>query len=761
MKKGFYLSGLLFLCFLLNGFRVQASVGSTGDGIPTITAPLANITTCPSLLVYFSAHATDSSIATDSVHYAWQVSADSGATWTNISNGGAYFRANTDSLQITADTSLGGNMYRFIATNDSGSVTSNAAFLTVIPLPFVSPVSGPDTLCAGSSIVLTDLGSGGLWSSANSRASVNIAGVVTGLIAGLDTITYKVTNICGSPSASRNIFIKVSNNPGVITNASAICVGSTVALADTATGGVWSSSNPSSATVDASGVVNGFAEGIDTIKYTITNADGCVTVASAVVRVDTTVVALPVTGPATTCIGATINLMNTNVNGTWTWTVSNGNATINSAGMVTGVSNGTDTFTYSFSNACNAVPSSAMVYVDTVLNHGAISGLSSVCAGSWISLSETTPGGVWISSNTGTAIVDASGDVTGESAGSVIISYYLTNGCGASIATYSVNVISSAAPITGLDSVGIGNMITLADATTGGTWSSTNTGIATVNSTGVVTGIGTGLGTILYTVTNFCGTSSSMFTVTVGPLPSAGTITGPDSVCIGSNVTLADAAAPGGAWSASNGNATVNASGVVSGLTYGKDTIYYAVTTGFGTTKISKVMKISRPPVDSLVYPATTALGETIDISGYPVGGVWTTTNNIVAEIVSGHFLAILQGGADTVIYTATNACGSTSDSFVIHPPVLNLAVGGVNTANASLNIYPNPSHGEFILNLESDKTEQAVVTITNVVGERVKEVVTTTNVKFDINLDQPAGIYFLSAKTADGTYSAKINIVK
>jgi len=73
---------------------------------------------------------------------------------------------------------------------------------------------------------------------------------------------------------------------------------------------------------------------------------------------------------------------------------------------------------------------------------GSISGLTSVCAGSSITLSESAPGGSWSSSNASVATVSG-GAVAGVAAGAVTISYSVTNSCGTRSATYTVTVVST------------------------------------------------------------------------------------------------------------------------------------------------------------------------------------------------------------------------------------------------------------------------------------------------------------------------------
>ena len=87
--------------------------------------------------------------------------------------------------------------------------------------------------------------------------------------------------------------------------------------------------------------------------------------------------------------------------------------------------------------------------------------------------------------------------------------------------------------------------------------------------------------------------------------------------------------------------------------------------------------------------------------------------------------------------------------------------MNNVGRANASLNVYPNPNQGEFTLNLSSSVSEEAVVTVTNIVGQKVKEFTIITNKETNVTLDQPAGLYLLTANTTSGKYSAKVTIAK
>jgi uncharacterized protein YjdB len=113
---------------------------------------------------------------------------------------------------------------------------------------------------------------------------------------------------------------------------------------------------------------------------------------------------------------------------------------------------------------------------------------------------------------------------TGVSSGTATISYILTNGCGSDTATTIVNVNglpASAGTITGVTTLYTGTTTTLSDTTGSGSWSSSNTSVATVDAAGVVYGVSAGTANISYAVTNSCGSIWAVVTVTVSDVISS------------------------------------------------------------------------------------------------------------------------------------------------------------------------------------------------------------------------------------------------
>jgi len=605
------------------------------------------------------------------------------STLTDTSDGGAgtwsssaIAVASVSATGVITGMSAGSAVISYMVTNLCGSAVSTVN-VTVNPLPNAGVISGTDSVCLGSTTPLTDAGSLGIgvWSSSNTAiASVSGSGVVTGIEAGIATITYATTNSCGTKDTTYSVKVNALPNPGIISGNRDVCFGFTTTLTDSNSVGVgsWSSSNTSIAMVNGSGVVTGITPGTVLISYTATNSCGAIADTFSVV-VQGIPFAGVISGLTSFCAGATTSLSDPTPGGTWS-SADSAIATVNSSGLVIGITGGNVVISYAVANSCGTRAATADVVVDPLPNPGVITGSPLLCLGSFDILTDTAAGGTgtWSSSNTAVATVSSAGVVSGVTLGNVTITYALTNSCGSRDTTFAMSIITlpNAGTITGIDSVCQAATISLSDTVSGGVWSVSNAGIATVSATGAVTGINLGTDTIFYSVTNTCGTVVTSFMVTVKPLPNAGTITGTFSVCAGSATTLSDAGSVGtGVWSSSNASvASVSASGIVSGNTAGIATITYAVTNSCGsmdTTTSFVVVPLPTPGTisgtDSVCVGATITLTDTTN----PGAAVWSSSNTALAT-VSGGVVTGVSAGVDTIYYTVTTVCGTVNTSMVI-----------------------------------------------------------------------------------------------
>jgi hypothetical protein len=132
----------------------------------------------------------------------------------------------------------------------------------------------------------------------------------------------------------------------------------------------------------------------------------------------------------------------------------------------------------------------------------------------------------------------------------VSLNYLNASGCastGPVSNTITVQATAQIAPLAGTQTVCAGSTVNFSTTSTGGTWSSSNTAIATVNpNTGVVTGVAAGTATMTYTILNsttWCPPSTATRTVTVLPTPvvNAGTDA---TICSGQTTALSGSVTP-------------------------------------------------------------------------------------------------------------------------------------------------------------------------------------------------------------------------
>jgi hypothetical protein len=291
--------------------------------------------------------------------------------------------------------------------------------------------------------------------------------------------------------------------------------------------------------------------------------------------------------------------------------------------------------------------------------------------------------------------------------------------------------------ISGVTSVCQGATITMGNTTTGGSWSSGSTSIATIGSAdGIVTGIAAGTAAITYSSYGYSTTTM----VTVTGIPAAGPITGATSVCEGAAVTLTGGTA-GGTWTSSTSGASV-AGGVVTGVTAGSAIISYTVSNVCGADTATLPITIDPLPVAGTVTAApTVCIGATVTVSSTAAGGTWSSADASVS--VSGAVVTGVSAGTASISYFVTNSCGSAS----VFTPITVIdcaAAASVSTLSGAGNLllYPVPAGNELFI---ANGSILGRVTIRDIYGR------TVLNVQYDaaeavINLsDLAVGTYFLS----------------
>jgi len=574
-----------------------------------------------------------------------------------------------------------------ITYNSGGSPVAICPFPITVETT-VSPTvsSSTTTICSGGlPLLLSPNPPGGSWSSSNTAiASVNASsGAVSGLAGGTFTITYTYTNSCGSFPAAPYA-MTVDPDPGAITGPAAVCAGSTITLSDPTghSGGGWLSGNTAVASVNSSsGVVTGEGAGTAIISYSApTECPGVSAIATTTVEVDVPITAT-VTGTQAICAGSTTTLAGSPSGGTWSSSRTAIATVDGTAGIVTGVTAGTANITYTITNSCGVYSSYQTVTVN-VLPDADMSGPNAVCAGGTMSLTDATTGGTWTSGNTAIGTIgSSSGIIYGVSAGLFQITYTVTGGDGCTVTEWDTREVDeplTVSSITGTASVCEGASTALADAMTGGSWSSTATTIATTDVSGAVYGAAAGTATISYSITNACGTYAATQVVTVHPVPDAGTLSGsPLIFCYSSGAVLTSSGTSGGTWASSTTTvATVIASAdpgvaLVYGVAAGTTTITYTVTSIYGcgspSTATRTVTVDGTPSAGTITGTATVCVGASTALADATTGGTWSSSSAWVATVSSAGAVYGVSGAATaTITYTFTNACGNAHTTQVV-----------------------------------------------------------------------------------------------
>jgi hypothetical protein len=250
--------------------------------------------------------------------YQWQVSTNSGSTWADITN------ETSSSLSLTGLTLTdNGNLYRCLL--NSGAITSNSASLSVNAASVAGTISSDQAICSSASAAnITLLGNTGIiqWQVSSDNSSfANITNataspLTSAQIGSLSATRYYrsvvTSGVCSATNSSVvTITVTTSPNAGTLSGTQAVCVGATTTFSSNGdSGGAWSSSNSSTASINSSGTVTGVAAGTATMTYTITGTGGCTNATSTrtvtVNPIPTNVTAN--SSNASICNGSAVNL---------------------------------------------------------------------------------------------------------------------------------------------------------------------------------------------------------------------------------------------------------------------------------------------------------------------------------------------------------------------------------------------------------------------------------------------------------------------
>lgn len=242
-----------------------------------------------------------------------------------------------------------------------------------------------------------------------------------------------------------------------------------------------------------------------------------------------------------------------------------------------------------------ALSAGATLTVNRNGNAGTINGISPVCLfnSPTYTIIGGDPGGTWASSNTNVATVNPSGIVFGVSPGTATITYTVTGCSGDVVASKLISVTDAvnAGTVSGPQTLCAGTMATYTtNGDNGGSWSSSNTNVATVNaSSGSVMTIGAGTTDITYTVTGCLGTATASQTLTVNATPQGSLSANGPFVGSGTGMLTFTASEGSGPFTVvyNDGVANRTVSNVLSGVPFATFTNPVTTTTNYSLVSVS------------------------------------------------------------------------------------------------------------------------------------------------------------------------------
>ena len=706
------------ICFNATGTPATQIYTVTGEGGSTATQPQLQITySCTGVTgvaatlaspVCLGSTFTLSGAATGAGTYAW--------------TGPAGFSSTDQNPSLTATASSAG-VYTFTAYYNAPGGCGVTRTVTVTNNTPPTAITGNTTPCAGGYTTLASTPLTGTWS-INSTSGATLSGstVHAGSTTGATTVSYTLPSGCRVTAG-----ITTLDTPTVITGPSSLCSGVPTTYTSSPASGIWNVNPSGIASINPStGVFNGASLGTATITYTGPNT--CTTTRAVSVLVPPA----PITsssGSFDLCPLLSIVLSDAIPGGTWSTTGSN--ASITSAGVVTGNTIGIAPIVYS--NICGT----ATANINVTPPPDPITGVFSACVNQASLLHNTTPGGLWTSSDASIAAAAAGfGTVTGVNQGTATITFTAPSGC---IATTPFTVYPNPTPILGIARACAGGGTSLlSDASLGGVWSTADPFVASVGTTGMVTGVSAANTNITYTypITG-CYTT---VTFTVNPLPVA--ITGNNAFCALKSDTLFDLSL-GGTWTSGNNSiAAVSSTGLVSGISGGTTNITYTLPTGCYRTRPVIIHPLPNPVISFDWYV------NTFSVPAYYVSYQWYFNGDAVPGAVS-RYKAATENGNYSVYVVDTFGCEKMSPVYVL----TNLAVGQSNVGEA-ITLAPNPTTGN--INIVSPVKVNAIVS-----GLEGKVVLSQNDAQtLDLSM-LPDGMYFVTITDEQGNKLTTRKIVK
>lgn len=597
------------------------------------------------------------------------------------------------------DTSYSSSVYgeyKAIVTNFMGcSIESNS--ILVNPQSSVSSSSKSNQIiCSGSEIepIVFSVPSSSKVSFENlpigisgelKENQVSIKG--NSSTSGVYTYKVRIQTACLDTTLVGNISVIAANLPSEIFGPSTICIGSQIQLSNSVESGLWMSSDPTIIAINSKGQCFGVKEGTASISYSILQ-NGCKSSVSKLISVTESVSLGQIQGVNSICLGNSSKLSMSSVKGIWS-SLKPDIASVDSFGLVKSLKSGIAVIR--FESGDIGCTSQVQKEITIESAPSIISNESyDVCVGSALKIPYSAKSGVWVSTDSLVVSVDQNGLALAISSGNadVFFNLYSDNQCPSSIikSSFTVKPLFDINPIEGDSSVCLGNKIILSNSTLNGTWSSSNSGIASISNTGQVTALESGTVTIGYTVIRNGCTKVETKLIKVLGLEIVSAIEGDSVVCKGGTIKLSSSTQNGKWASASPSNITIDSIGNVKGIKAGKSIISYTVSNASGClTTVTKELTVPSDPQIVSISSNIVCLGDSKQMSIATLGGVWSSSKPSIATVDSDGVVKAISTGSSDILYSVNASNGCIASVFKSAVEVPNVPVPGIITGNLSI----------------------------------------------------------------------------
>jgi hypothetical protein len=618
---------------------------------------------------------------------------------------------NASTGAITPSSSTAGTytvIYTLAAAGGCSAVIAQASvIITALPSATISYPSSPFCKTLTSAQPVTRIGtSGGSYSSSPTGLIINAStGAITpsSSIAGTYTVIYTLAAAGGCAAVSTTTSVTITTAPSAAINypSSPFCKTLTSAQPVTRTGtsGGSYSSSPTGLIINAStGAItpSSSTAGTYTVIYTLAAAGGCAAVSTTTSVTISTAPSATISYPSSAFCKTLTSAQSATRIGT-----SGGSYSSSPTGLIINASTGAITpssstagtytviYTIAAAGVCSAVSTTTSVTITTAPS-ATISYPSSPFCKTLTSAQPVTrtgtSGGAYSSSPTGLIINASTGAITPSSsiAGTYTVIYTLAaGGCAAVSTTTNVTITTAPSATISYPSSPFCKTLTSAQpvtrtGTSGGSYSSSPTGLIINASTGAITPSSSTAGTytVIYTIAaaGICSSVITTTSVTIRTAPSA-TISYPSSpFCktLTSAQPVTRIGTSGGSYSSSPTGLIINASsGAItpSTSTAGTYTVIYTLAAAGGCAAVSTTtsVTITTAPSATISYPSspfckTLTSAQPVTRTGTSGGSYSSSPTGLIINASTGAITpSSSTAGTYTVIYTiaAAGICSS------------------------------------------------------------------------------------------------------